>query len=147
MNILQGQLYKFYRLREIIKFHGGFKKFMLEIFYTDDAKMGRLVGQDCMGNKYYESSYYFVPRDRWVIYSKSVGLNYDASMIAPEWFGWLHHMTDYLPSENPNRPYYPWLSGHCPNFTGTRWQFYPYSTTKPKIEVWKPPPPQYATCL
>jgi len=40
-----------------------------------------------------------VGRNRWVEYNPEYGLNYDASQIPAEWFGWLHHRTDLLPCQ------------------------------------------------
>jgi len=38
-------------------------------------------------------------RNRYVIYNEKTGVDYDGSMIAPEWFGWMHHKTDKPPTE------------------------------------------------
>ena len=73
------------------------------------------VGQDSLGNVYYEGG-----RDtngqprRWVIYS---GSN-DASRVPPEWFGWLHHQIDDLP-DRALPPQRVWQKPSTPNLTGT----------------------------
>ena len=41
----------------------------------------------------------FPGRNRWVNYADHVGLNYDASQIPSEWYGWLHYKTDLIPTE------------------------------------------------
>ena len=45
---------------------------------------GKLVGEDNLGNKYYESK----SGKRWVIYSDII----DASKIPVEWYSWIHFM-------------------------------------------------------
>ena len=44
--------------------------------------LGKLVGSDSLGNKYYESK----AGKRWVIYSGEI----DASKIPGEWYSWIH---------------------------------------------------------
>jgi len=85
------------------------------------------------------SSYlFFIGRNRWVIYADKVGLNYDASQVPPEWFGWLHYKTDLPPHKDPSRPKYKWMLDHQANMSGTEEAYMPYSTTKPKITPWQP---------
>lgn len=67
-----------------------------------------------------------------------LGFNYDGSQVPAEWFGWLHYKTDYLPSEDPARPKHKWMVDHTENLSGTPQEFMPYSTTRPKIEAWRP---------
>lgn len=76
----------------------------------------------------------------WSIFFACQGLDYDASQIPAPWYGWMHYKTDLTPCEEYWRPKYPWMSDHSENFTGTPDQYVPYSTTRPKIEPWKPPP-------
>lgn len=123
----------------ILKENGGIFGSLRTLFRTDDLKTGVLVGEDKYGNKYYENNSYFYGRNRWVIYNEDVGLNYDGSQVPAEWFGWLHYKTDYLPNEDPGRPKYKWMSAHTPNFSGTSRAYMPYTTTRPKVEAWKPP--------
>lgn len=78
-------------------------------------------------------------RNRWVIYAERVGMNYDGSQVPPEWFGWLHYKTDLPPDKDPSRPKHKWMLDHQPNLSGTNQAYMPYSTTRPKIESWKPP--------
>lgn len=86
------------------------------------ALHGRKVGIDALGNKYYRAK----PRRgstrerRWVMYKGAP----EASMVPPEWHGWLHHQTDVVPSEtNPLRR--PWQKPHQPNMTGTAGAYLP----------------------
>jgi len=48
-------------------------------------------------------------------------------------------MTDDAPNTT-DLPRRKWMVPHTENFTGTNQQYVPYSTTRPKIEAWKPPP-------
>jgi len=62
-------------------------------------RKGTLVGTDGNGNKYYENREATYGRTRWVEYPTPPGvwgieLRYDASMVSPEWHGWLHYMHD-----------------------------------------------------
>ena len=58
---------------------------------------GRHVGTDAQGNLYYVQSKGVgplgVPR-RWVIYKTEA----EASLIPPEWHGWMHHTVDVAPT-------------------------------------------------
>ena len=71
---------------------------------------GRFVGQDDVGNQYYErpgKPY----THRWVVYAGAQ----DPTSVPPEWHIWLHHITD-TPLTGPARP---WQLPHQPNQTGT----------------------------
>mmetsp|Transcript_8850 Transcript_8850/g.25729 ORF Transcript_8850/g.25729 Transcript_8850/m.25729 type:complete len:132 (+) Transcript_8850:82-477(+) len=57
---------------------------------------------DKMGNKYYENLEYPFPQHRWVEF-KDIH-NFDASMIPPEWHGWVHHTYDEPPTEAIAKP-------------------------------------------
>ena len=53
--------------------------------------LGKYVGQDKFGNKYYSSS-----RDkRWVIYKSTV----ESSKIPPEWHLWIHYLSKDKPDD------------------------------------------------
>ncbi|MDR6126159.1 NADH:ubiquinone oxidoreductase subunit [Sphingomonas sp. SORGH_AS802] len=73
------------------------------------------VGEDELGNVYYEGGTDTAgnPR-RWVIYQ---GSN-DASRVPPDWFSWLHHQIDDVPSK-ALPPVRPWQKPALPNLTGT----------------------------
>ncbi|KAG7207295.1 hypothetical protein KM043_008963 [Ampulex compressa] len=129
---------KLARLFQIVRENGGVFNSIRTLFRTDDLKTGVLVGEDKYGNRYFENNMYFYGRNRWVIYSNKVWLNYDGSQVPVEWFGWLHYKTDLPPYKDPTRPKYKWMMEHTPNVSGTDRAYMPYSTTKPKIEAWKP---------
>lgn len=124
---------------KVIRHNGGLRGSLKALFLRDDLKEGRLVGEDFYGNKYYENDRYFFGRNRWVNYADHVWLEYDASQVPAEWFGWLHYRTDLPPHEEPFRPTYPWMEPHTENMSGTSEQYVPYDTTLPKIRQWKPP--------
>lgn len=131
---------KYNMLVRIVRWNGGLKKSVQKLYLMDDLRFGCFVGKDKFGNKYYKNpNYFFFPRDRWVEYPRHVKLEYDASQVCPEWFGWLHHKTDRLPENEMSRPKYKWMLDHEENQTGTSCQYVPYSTTKPKILPWIPP--------
>lgn len=62
------------------------------IFSQSSLRQGTLVGEDKLGNKYFEDNSYFMPRNRWVQYNEKVWLDFDASQVPPEWHRWLHHI-------------------------------------------------------
>ncbi|KAK3088505.1 hypothetical protein FSP39_019961 [Pinctada imbricata] len=108
------------------------------LFYSiDEIKEGRLVGEDDYGNKYYENNYYFFSSNRWVRYNPNVNMEYDGSQVPPEWHRWLHYITDEPPSTHPPE-LKKWMQPHKPNMSGTDKKYVPYSTTKPKVDVWQP---------
>lgn len=124
---------------KIIQTNGGIRNSLYNLYRVDELKHGTLVGEDKFGNKYYENNAYFFSSNRWVVYSERYGMDYDGSQVPAEWFGWLHYKTDLPPHRDPNRPKYKWMMEHKPNMSGTNEAYMPYSTTKPKIEAWKPP--------
>lgn len=80
-------------------------------------KHGRYVGSDDLGNKYYVQRNGVGPlglQRRWVIY-KDLS---EASLVPPEWHGWLHHTVDTPPTEEDYQAK-PWQQSHKPNKTGT----------------------------
>ena len=81
----------------------------------------RRVGEDALGNRYYEGGWDTGGRPRrWVIYA---GAN-DASRIAPEWFSWLHHQVDDVPDRSL-APARAWQKPAVPNLTGTALAYRP----------------------
>ena len=68
-----------------------------QLYQYDYVKTGTLVGQDRLGNKYFESLEEQHGRHRWVEYNTDLG-HRDPSRIQPEWHGWMHHMTDNPPA-------------------------------------------------
>jgi NADH:ubiquinone oxidoreductase subunit len=75
----------------------------------------RRVGQDHLGNTYYEGGRdtFGKPR-RWVIYAGST----DTSRVPPPWFAWVTHLVDDVP-DNSLPPARPWQKPPVPNMTGT----------------------------
>lgn len=83
------------------------------------GRRGRLVGQDEMGNKYYEArddkdSYDKGRKRRWVIYNGYA----EASKVPPDWHGWLRYTFDEPPTVAPLKRR-EWEKDHLPNLTGT----------------------------
>ena len=107
-----------------------------------------MIGEDKYGNKYYQNDEYFYGRNRWIIYNPKHGVDYDASMVPAEWFGWLHYKTDVPPTVKAPASY-SWIQEHTANTSGSSAgagtlmgsnnAYMPYTTTKPKIESWVPP--------
>lgn len=67
------------------------------LYSMGQIKFGECVGEDRFGNKYFENRHYPWGQHRWVEY-KDIH-NFDASMIPPEWHGWMHHTFDETPTE------------------------------------------------
>ena len=73
------------------------------------------IGEDNLGNRYYEAPArkgYNHPR-RWVIYKGAP----EATLVPPEWHGWLHHQMKEPPAATSYRR--SWQKPHQPNLTGT----------------------------
>jgi NADH:ubiquinone oxidoreductase subunit len=98
---------------------------------------GRRVGEDAAGNLFYQN------RDssrRWVIYNGEA----EASRVAPDWHGWLHHTWDTPPSTTP-LPRKSWEKPHLENLTGTAAAYVPPGSirradpvTRSDYEAWAP---------
>ncbi|MCH9852651.1 MAG: hypothetical protein K0U45_04020 [Alphaproteobacteria bacterium] len=116
---------------------------------------GKWVGQDSVGNHYYEHKR--VPskgkRKRWVIYGKDSGAitnntsiddskRNDPSNVAPNWHRWLHYGTNELPKTNDNT--YRWEQKPQANITGTSAALYPDAKLPGKeaviagYQAWRP---------
>jgi NADH:ubiquinone oxidoreductase subunit len=80
-------------------------------------RSGSYVGEDALGNKFYQSK---DGARRWVIFSGDS----EASKVAPEWHGWLHHTWQEPPTEAP-LPKKPWEKPHRENLTGTEAAYRP----------------------
>ncbi|VDO78898.1 unnamed protein product [Soboliphyme baturini] len=128
---------KIFKAYAIVRHNGGVWRSLRMLYRIDTLKKGRLVGTDEFGNRYFENPGYFYGRDRWVIYSNKVWLDYDASQIPPEWHLWMHHTTETPPSEKPpiRRD---WMMTHEENHSGTPEKYIPYSTTRTKVLGWEP---------
>jgi NADH:ubiquinone oxidoreductase subunit len=93
-------------------------------------RRGIRVGSDEFGNIYYREKN--GPK-RWVIYRDLS----EASLVPPEWHGWLHYTVDVAPTEQSYQQR-PWELPPLPNMTGTPEAYRPPgSTLNPKPE--KPP--------
>ncbi len=93
---------------------------------------GTLVGKDEYGNKYYKNK----ADQRWVLYSSDI----EATKITSDWYLWMHHTTDKIPSENEKKKY-SWQKKHAANRTGTKDSYKPTKIQKTsvekKYETWK----------
>jgi NADH:ubiquinone oxidoreductase subunit len=107
------------------------------------SRNGARVGQDAVGNTYYESRKADQTglKRRWVIYN---GAN-DASRVASEWHGWLHHTVDMVPDQG--LPPRSWQKAPVPNLTGTHEAYRPAGALEAggrraaatgDYEAWKP---------
>jgi NADH:ubiquinone oxidoreductase subunit len=107
----------------------------------------RFVGQDELGNKYYEAktdrdSYDRGRKRRWVVYKGYA----DASKVTPDWHGWLRYTFDEPPTVQPF-VVKPWEKAHRPNLTGTIHAYKPQGSiarggerqrATGDYEAWKP---------
>jgi len=95
---------------------------------------GNIVGEDDLGNKYYENG-----ERRWVIYNGPV----EGSRVPAEWHGWLHHTFDNRPGNNP-LPVQSWEKPSAPNPTGSPEAYHPKGSlvtggkTRSDYEAWQP---------
>ncbi len=90
--------------------------------WIESSLTGVLVGQDKAGNRYFRAkrTKQGLRERRWVLYLGEP----DASLVPPEWHGWLHHNSDAPLPENS--PYHKaWVKPHLPNLTGTSWAYRP----------------------
>ena len=93
------------------------------IFLFTLTYRGRKVGEDNLGNRYYEGKARagYKRSRRWVMYKDEA----EASLVPPEWHGWLHHQTDDLPSAKGLSFRRKWQKPHPPNRTGTNAAYRP----------------------
>lgn len=107
---------------------------------------GKKVGEDPYGNVYYSGK----PRAgskherRWVIYKDEA----EASLVPPEWHGWLHYQTDVFPDIKDGLFRKKWQKPHQANLTGTQGAYVPKghasgakerASATGDYEAWTPP--------
>eukprot|EP01137_Pigoraptor_chileana_P016506 Opistho-2@73384 len=115
----------------------GLKRAFWLLMREGDLRAGTLVGEDSLGNKYFEDNTRPLGRNRWVEY-KSWN-DYEASQITAEWHRWMHNISDFPPANDPRMNYRPkFLATYKPNLSGTKDEYVPYSTTPSKIQEWIP---------
>ena len=95
--------------------------------------VGKLVGKDSYGNKYYKSS----NDQRWVVYKDNI----EASKITSEWFLWMHHTVNEIPNKQDKKRHL-WQKEHLESQTGTPNAYKPnqiskLNNSKKKYETWK----------
>lgn len=99
---------------------------------------GIMVGTDKYGNQYYitkHTSKCLNIGSRMVIFKSK---NEEPSSIPCEWYHWLHHMSDQLPSKSYFIKH-NWQVDRIPNMTGTELAYHPTNTeVKNYYESWTP---------
>jgi NADH:ubiquinone oxidoreductase subunit len=93
--------------------------------------VGKFVGKDLFGNKYYESK----SGKRWIIYSDEI----DASKIPNEWYSWIHFTKNNIENKHELEKY-EWQKPHQSNQTGTENAYHPNkhnNEIKKKYTSWK----------
>ena len=92
---------------------------------------GKLVGEDELGNKYYQNK----KGKRWVIYNGEV----EASKIPNDWYSWMHHTNNKIENIH-NLEKHKWQKNHLPNQTGTKNAYNPKNNknaTEKKYKTWQ----------
>ena len=92
---------------------------------------GKLVGEDELGNKYYQNK----KGKRWVIYNGEV----EASKIPNDWYSWMHHTNNKIENSH-NLKKYKWQKNHLSNQTGTITAYNPKNNknaTEKKYKTWQ----------
>ena len=93
---------------------------------------GSYVGKDEFGNKYYKSR----KNERWVVYFGNI----EATKISSDWYMWIHHTVDKIPSENDTKKH-SWQKSHLENQTGSKNSYKPIKIKKndiqKKYKTWK----------
>ena len=89
---------------------------------------GKLVGEDELGNKYYQNK----KGKRWVIYNGEV----EASKIPNEWYSWMHYLNNKI-EFNQEFEKFSWQKKNIPNQTGTTKAFHPNKNDKNEFKKYK----------
>lgn len=78
---------------------------------------GEYVGEDPLGNKYYQArkARAGLRRRRWAIYKGGVE---DPTLVPPAWHAWLHYTINEFPKADSLQAR-AWERPHIPNLTGT----------------------------
>jgi NADH dehydrogenase (ubiquinone) 1 alpha subcomplex subunit 12 len=84
------------------------------------SRAGILKGEDVAGNKYFENMSMPSGMHRWVVYANKHKLKgLDPTTVPAEWHGWLHFVTDQVPTEQAfSYPIYAQEAIGSPNPTG-----------------------------
>lgn len=123
--------------QNILQQVGGYRNAFQRVLRESNVRVGTKIGEDKYGNTYYENKSYFMGRSRFVDFPYKGRLEFDGSQIPPEWHRWMHYMTDDPPTSTPPTQQ-KFSIDHIKNTSGSNDCYVPYSTTKPKIEAWKP---------
>ena len=92
---------------------------------------GKLVGEDDLGNKYYESK----NGRRWVIYKNEI----DATKISNEWYSWIHFTKNKI-EDLHNLKKFDWQKPHQSNLSGSEKAYNPKknkNAINKKYKSWK----------
>jgi NADH:ubiquinone oxidoreductase subunit len=100
------------------------KHFLTNFYVRFDTLVrgrGTVVGTDEFGNRYYRGPIGKWGREsRWVLYANED----EASLVPPEWHGWLHHRAADPPTVTPP-VHRSWQKPPAPNVTGTEAAYRP----------------------
>jgi len=117
----------------------------VQMFLFSRFSNSEFVGEDTLGNRYFRAPARkgYKKERRWVLYKSEP----EASLVPPEWHGWLHHQTDVYPMDDQSFRR-PWQKQHQPNMTGTTGVYRPpghilsggkRQTVGGDYEPWQPP--------
>jgi len=87
-------------VRAALKYRGGWRGLFNHMYTNGDYpfKFGTYMGCDIAGNRYYENRIdYPFGQHRWV--EPADRHNFDATMVPPDWHGWMTSMNDASPSQ------------------------------------------------
>ncbi|KXS19543.1 hypothetical protein M427DRAFT_452850 [Gonapodya prolifera JEL478] len=71
----------------------GWRRTLKQVYTIHDPKIGTLIGQDHLGNQYYENRNEAWGRHRWVEYERWSWPG-EADRVPAEWHGWLSKSHD-----------------------------------------------------
>lgn len=116
--------------------HNGLKESLWQWWTISDPKVGRLVGKDEFGNRYYENTEEAFPRDRYWIPGQ---WNWDASQVPAGWHNWLSRQVDVPPNSPESKLTKPiYQAKFQENLTMGPGAYKCYSTVAPKVKPWNP---------